>query len=71
MGRGPKRATLPDVYAQIKPKNAVSNTTTYSSNKFTGFEEYCVNSIKGNRFEITINHARVDSGNFKIVHEFK
>ena len=39
MGRGPKRTALPDVYAQIKPKNAVSNTTTYSSNKFTGVEE--------------------------------
>ena len=59
--------------------DSVSNTTTYSSNKFTGVEEIYGNNIKGNRFEITINHARVDSGNFKIVlleddkivHEFK
>ncbi len=46
---------------------AVSNTTTYSSNKFTGVEEIYGMNIWGNRFEITVNHARVDSGNFKIV----
>ena len=57
----------------------ISNTTTYSSNKFTGVSEIYGENIIGNRFEITINHARVDSGNFKIVlleddeivHEFK
>lgn len=60
-------------------KNAITNVTTYSSEKFTGVEEIYGNNIWGNRFEITINHARVDSGNFKIVlleddkivHEFK
>ncbi len=59
--------------------DSISNTTTYSSKKFTGVEEIYGNNIWGNRFEITINHARVDSGNLrivlleddKIVHEFK
>lgn len=58
---------------------SISNTTTYSSNKFTGVSEIYGENIIGNRLEITINHARVDSGNFKIVlleddkivHEFK
>ncbi len=57
----------------------ITNTVTYSSNKFTGvYEIYGIN-IKGNRFDITVNHARVDGGNFRmvlvhndeIVHEFK
>ncbi len=60
-------------------KDSISNTTTYSSNKFTGVEEIYGTNIVGNRFDITINHARVDKGNFKIVllendeivHEFK
>lgn len=60
-------------------KDSISNTTTYSSKKFTGVEEIYGLNIWGNRFEITINHTRVDSGNFKvvllegdkIVHEFK
>lgn len=60
-------------------KSAVSGVTTYSSKKFTGVEEIYGNNIWGNRFEITVNHARVDSGNFRIVllenerivHEFK
>ncbi len=47
--------------------DSISNTTTYSSNKFTGVEEIYGTNIWGNRFEITVNHARVDSGNFKIV----
>ncbi len=59
--------------------NVLSDITTYSSKKFTGVEEIYGNNIWGNRFEITIHHARVDSGNFKIVlleddkivHEFK
>lgn len=59
--------------------NNITNVTTYSSKKFTGVEEIYGENIWGNRFEITINHARVDSGNFKIVlleddrivHEFK
>ncbi|MBQ8015553.1 MAG: hypothetical protein IJ264_05140 [Clostridia bacterium] len=50
-----------------KSTDAISNTTTYSSEKFTGVEEIYSNNIWGNRLEITINHARVDSGNFKIV----
>ncbi len=62
-----------------KSKDSISNTTTYSSNKFTGVEEIYGTNIIGNRFDITINHARVDKGNFKIVllendeivHEFK
>lgn len=59
--------------------DSITNTTTYSSDKFTGVAEIYGNNIWGNRFDITINHARVDSGNFKIVlledekivHEFK
>ncbi len=59
--------------------DAISNTTTYSSDKFTGVAEIYGINYAGNRFDITINHARVDSGNFKIVlleddrivHEFK
>ena len=47
--------------------DSISNVTTYSSNKFTGVEEIYGSNILGNRFEITVNHARVDSGNFKIV----
>ena len=60
-------------------KGVISNTTTYSSDKFTGVAEIYGSNIWGNRFEITVNHARVDSGNFKmvlleddrIVHEFE
>ncbi len=47
--------------------DSISNTTTYSSNKFTGVEEIYGTNIWGNRFEITVNHTKVDSGNFKIV----
>ena len=50
-----------------KSTDSAFNTTTYSSNKFTGVEEIFGENIWGNRFEITVNHARVDSGNFKIV----
>lgn len=60
-------------------KDALSNTITYSSDKFTGVAEIYSNNIKGNRLDITVNHARVDSGNFRlvllhkgeIVHEFR
>ena len=60
-------------------KDVLSNTITYSSDKFTGVAEIYNNNIKGNRLDITVNHARVDSGNFKlvllhkgeIVHEFR
>ncbi len=59
--------------------DAITNTTTYSSDKFTGVAEIYTTNIIGNRFDITINHAQVNSGNFKIVlihnneivHEFK
>lgn len=59
--------------------DSITNTTTYSSDKFTGVSEIYGENIWGNRFDITVNHARVDSGNFKIVlleenkivHEFK
>lgn len=47
--------------------DSISNTTTYSSDKFTGVEEIYSNNIWGNRLEITVNHARVDFGNFRIV----
>lgn len=59
--------------------DSITNTTTYSSDKFTGVAEIYGENIWGNRFDITVNHARVDSGNFRIVlleddeivHEFK
>lgn len=59
--------------------SSITNTTTYSSDKFTGVYEIYGENIKGNRFDISINHAQVNSGNFrmvlvhnnKIVHEFK
>ncbi len=57
----------------------IANTTSYSSDKFTGVAEIYKNNIIGNRFDITVNHAQVNSGNFRmvlvhndeIVHEFK
>lgn len=56
----------------------VSDTVTYSSKKFTGVYEVFTENIVTNRYEITVNHTRVDAGNFKmvlcvddeIVHEF-
>ena len=57
----------------------LTGVTTYSSNKFTGVAHIYLTNIISNRMEFTINHARVDKGNFKIalvvddeiVHEFK
>lgn len=54
------------------------DTVTYSSKKFTGVYEVFREHIITNRYEITVNHARVDGGNFKmvlcvddeIIHEF-
>lgn len=54
------------------------DTVTYASKKFTGVYEVFGENIITNRYEITVNHARVDAGNFKmvllvndeIVHEF-
>ncbi|MBR2886403.1 MAG: hypothetical protein IKB93_16695 [Clostridia bacterium] len=59
--------------------DAITNTVTYSSKKFTGVEEIYGENIAANRMEFTINHASVTEGNFKIVllvddeivHEFK
>ena len=56
----------------------ITNTVSYSSDKFTGVYEIYGENIWATRYEITVNHARVDSGNFKmvllvnddIVHEF-
>ena len=47
--------------------DSIGNTETYSSNRFTGVYEVFTTNIITNRFEITVNHARVDSGNFKMV----
>ncbi len=57
----------------------VTNTTSYSSKKFTGVEEIYGENIIANRMEFTINHAQVTEGNLRIVllvddeivHEFK
>ena len=54
------------------------DTVTYSSKKFTGVYEVFSTNIITNRYEIIVNHARVDAGNFKmvlcvdneIIHEF-
>lgn len=45
----------------------ITNTTTYYSEKFTGVDEIFGENITANRFEITVNHAKVESGNFKMV----
>lgn len=64
----------------LKTSNGiVTNTTSYSSEKFTGVEEIYGENIVANRMEFNINHAQVTEGNFKIVllvddeivHEFK
>lgn len=60
-------------------KSLVSETVTYSSDKFTGVAEIFRENMMANRFDITINHASVKKGNFRIVlvlndeivHEFK
>ncbi len=62
-----------------RKKSAVSETVTYSSDKFTGVTEIFTENMVSNRFDITVNHVSVKSGNFKmvlvyndeIVHEFK
>ncbi len=45
----------------------IGDTVTYKSKKFTGVYEVYYTNIITNRFEITVNHARVDKGNFKMV----
>ncbi len=62
-----------------RKKSAISDTVTYSSKKFTGVTDIFTKNMVANRFDITVNHAAVKSGNFKmvlvyndeIVHEFK
>ncbi len=62
-----------------RKKSAVFDTVTYSSKKFTGVAEIFTKNIVTNRLYITVNHAAVNSGNFKmvlvyndeIVHEFR
>lgn len=57
----------------------ISNTTTYSSEKFTGVAEIYGTNITATSMDIIVNHAGVTEGNFKlvllvddeIVHEFK
>lgn len=57
----------------------ISNTTTYSSEKFTGVAEIYGTNITATSMDIIVNHASVTEGNFKlvllvddeIVHEFK
>lgn len=59
--------------------SSITNTTSYSSEKFTGVEEIYGENIVANRMEFNINHASVTEGNFRIVllvddeivHEFK
>lgn len=43
------------------------DTVTYHSDCFTGVYEVYGENIITNRYEITVNHARVDAGNFKMV----
>lgn len=45
----------------------LGNTATYQSKKFTGVYEVFTTNIITNRFEITVNHARINAGNFKMV----
>ena len=50
-----------------KHEALVGDTVTYDSDCFTGvYEIYTANRIT-NRFEITVNHATVNAGNFKMV----
>ena len=42
-------------------------TATYKSGCFSGVYEVFSENVITNRYEITVNHARVDSGNFKMV----
>ncbi len=57
----------------------ITNTTTYSSDKFTGVAEIYGSNYFGSTLEFRVNHAQVTQGNFKmvivvddeIVHEFE
>lgn len=48
-------------------KDNITNTTTYFSNKFTGVAEIYGENITANRYEIVVNLATVESGNFRMV----
>ena len=51
----------------VKHDNLIGETVTYQSDRFTGVYELFRENIVTNRFEITINHAQVNAGNFKMV----
>ena len=51
----------------VESYSNLTNTTEYSSKKYTGVDEIYGVNITTTRFEITVNHARVDKGNLKIV----
>ena len=51
----------------VKTRDSALSPTTYYSDKFTGVYEVYFENIITNRYEITVNHARVDKGNFKMV----
>lgn len=56
----------------------ITNTTTYSAKRFTGVAEIYGENLITNRWEITVDFAAVEEGNFRmvlvvddeIVHEF-
>ena len=50
-----------------KTEGIITDTTTYSSEKYTGVSEIYGENIITNRYVIHMNHARVDAGNFRIV----
>lgn len=45
----------------------LTNTTTYSAKNFTGTAEIYGENITTNRFEITVDFAKVEAGNFRMV----
>lgn len=45
----------------------VSETVEYSADKFTGVMELYDEYVIANQLDITVNHAQVTSGNFRIV----
>jgi len=52
----------------VKTKTGILNdVVTYKSDCFTGVYEVFTENIVTNRYEITVNHASVNAGNFKMV----
>ena len=51
----------------VKERSTPITATEYYSDCFSGVYEIFHENIITNRYEITINHAAVESGNFKIV----